>query len=189
MEAEITIRLDFEPGSGIGWCNSDAVSWFDGDVSPWLIPKSHHKKILQHDSFYLESRSAFPAWHLWIWPLLAVPHSGISHVRPNLVVLLNCLSFPKVTTFTCSFGALDVNVSVFNMSFSGAGVRGLALVRAVEGADRYNWSIPSRAPAIFSACHSVSDSVPNQWTYRITVADLWMHDGKPQCKKQKPNVT
>lgn len=65
-------------------------------------------------------------------------NSGILHALLDLVMLFNCLAFPKVTTFTCSFGAFDVNVSVFNMSFPGTDVRGLGLVRAAEGADRYD---------------------------------------------------
>lgn len=86
-----------------------------------------------------------------------MPNSGILHALPNLVMLFNCLAFPKVTTFTCSFGAFDVNVSVFNMSFSGADVRGLGLVRATEGADRHHRSILCRPSVIFSACHSLFD--------------------------------
>lgn len=81
------------------------------------------------------------------------PNSGILHALPNLVMLFNCLAFPKVTTFACSFGAFDFNVSVSNMSFSGADVRGLGLVRAVEVADRPRRSILNRSSVIFSACH------------------------------------
>lgn len=84
-------------------------------------------------------------------------NSGIFHALPNLVMLFNCLAFPKVTTFTCSFGACDVNVSVFNMSFSGAGVRGLGLVRATEGADWHHRSILSRPSVIFPAWRSFFD--------------------------------
>lgn len=84
-------------------------------------------------------------------------NSGILHALPNLVILFNCLAFPKVTTFTCSFGACDVNVSVFNMSFSGAGVRGPGLVRATEGADWHRRSILSRPSVIFPAWRSFFD--------------------------------
>lgn len=105
-----------------------------------------------------------------------MPYSGISHVLPNLVMLFNCLAFPKVTTFTCSFGAFDVNVSVFNMSFSWADVRGLGLVRAVEGDDHQNQSIPCRSSVIFSACLSflhlpdlINAPMVYPTGYRITV--------------------
>lgn len=74
-----------------------------------------------------------------------MPNSGILHALPNLAMLFSCLAFPKVT-FACSFGAFDVNVSVFNTSFSGADVRGLGLIRAAEGADRHRRSILSRPP-------------------------------------------
>lgn len=50
-------------------------------------------------------------------------------------MLFNCLAFPKVTTFTCSFDAFDVSVSMLNMSFPGADVRGLGLVKATERAE------------------------------------------------------
>lgn len=85
------------------------------------------------------------------------------------------LEFPKVTTFTCSFGACDVNVSLFNMSFCGADVRGPSLV----GADRRRQSILSRPSVNFSACHSFdhTDLICDPTIYstrcRITVpADL-----------------
>lgn len=65
-------------------------------------------------------------------------NSGILHALLDLVMLFNCLAFPKVTTFTCSFGAFDVSVSVFNMSFPRTDVRDMGLVRAAEGADRYD---------------------------------------------------
>lgn len=65
--------------------------------------------------------------------------------------------FQRSQPFTCSFGAFDVNVSVFNVSFSGADVRGLGLVRAAEEADRHCRSIPSRPTVIFSASRSVCD--------------------------------
>lgn len=92
------------------------------------------------------------------WDLTTqMPYSGISHALPNLVMLFHYLAFPKVTTFTCSFGAFDVNVSVFNMSFSGADVRGLCLVKAAEGADQHNQSILCKTSVIFSACLSILD--------------------------------
>lgn len=99
---------------------------------------------------------------------------GILHAPPNLGILFNCLAFPKVTTFTCSFGACDVNVSLFNMSFCGADVRGPGLV----GADRHHQSILSRHYVNFSACHSFdhTDLICDPTVYtgcRITVpADL-----------------
>lgn len=116
------------------------------------------------------------------WDLTTqMSNSGILHALPNLVMLFNCLAFPKVTTFTCSFGALDVNVSMFNMSFSGADVRGLGLVRAAEGADWHHQSILCMPSVIFSVCHSLFDlpGLINEPTVfptgcRITVpADLW----------------
>lgn len=55
------------------------------------------------------------------------------------------------------FGAFNVNVSVFNMSFPRADVKGLGLVRAAEEADRYYRSILFRLSVIFSACHSLLD--------------------------------
>lgn len=82
-------------------------------------------------------------------------NSGILHAPPILVMLFNCLAFPKVTTFTCSFGVFDVNVSVFSMSFSRADVRCLGLVRAAEGLDRHQQSILSRHSVIFAARHSL----------------------------------
>lgn len=42
---------------------------------------------------------------------------GILHPLQNLDMLFNCLAFPKVTTFTCSFDFLDVSVSVLNTFF------------------------------------------------------------------------
>ncbi len=116
------------------------------------------------------------------WDLTTqMPNSGILYALPNMVMLFNCLTFPKVTTFTCSFGAFDVNVSVFNMSFSGVDVRGLSLVKAAEGADRHHQSILSRPSVVFPVCHSFFDppGLINEPTvyptgHRITVpADLW----------------
>lgn len=74
-----------------------------------------------------------------------------------MLLLFNWLAFQKVTTFTCSFGATDVNVSVFNMSFSGADVGGPDLVRAAEGADGQDQSVHSGFLVIFFSCHSSLD--------------------------------
>lgn len=42
---------------------------------------------------------------------------GILHPLQNLGMLFNCLAFPKVATFTCSFDFLDVSVPVLNTFF------------------------------------------------------------------------
>ncbi len=131
-----------------------------------------------------------------------MPNSGILHALPNLVMLFNCLAFPKVTTFACSFGAFDVNVSVFNMSFSGADVRGLGLVRAAEEADRHGWSILSRQSVIFSACHSFFDPsglineprvFPAGWAIAVLAEEMLLLSkdslSKPQAQSKRKQDT
>jgi hypothetical protein len=56
--------------------------------------------------------------------------------------------------FLCSFGGFDVNVSVFNVSFSSACFTGLIPVRASELAYQREDLILSQLPVIFSICHS-----------------------------------
>lgn len=118
--------------------------------------------------------------HLGVWPLrcrtlafymvfeIWLCYSTVWHFQRLQPLLVHLVPF-------------DVNVSVFNMSFSGAGVRGLGFDRAAEGADWHQQSILSRASVIFSSCHSLLDlpSLINKPTVnprgcRITVpADLW----------------
>lgn len=84
----------------------------------------------------------------------AVQHCGILHALPKCVGLFNRVAFPKVMAFLCSYGAFDVNVSVFNISFSSAFVSGLIPVRAAEMAYQQEGLILSQLPVIFSTCHS-----------------------------------
>lgn len=75
-------------------------------------------------------------------------------------MLFNCLAFPKVTTFTCSFGAFNVSVSVFNMSFfpPPGQISGVwALVRATERADRHYQSVLTRLAVVLTACRCLLD--------------------------------
>lgn len=67
-----------------------------------------------------------------------VQNFGILHALPNLGALFKCLAFTKVTTFTCSFGAFDVNVFMFNMSFCGADVTGPGLVGADPHSNQFS---------------------------------------------------
>lgn len=84
-------------------------------------------------------------------------------------MLFNCLAFSKVTTFTCSFGALGVTVFVFNMSFPRADVRGLGFVREADGADWCHQSLLSRSFVIFSACQALLDFPgPDQCPYGLS---------------------
>lgn len=186
----------------VGWCNiwlALAVwhlgflfqwpLWWRCCVSPWLTHilimltctlttnQYYYSCFSVHTRYIVLNISSFSHSHP---NTSGVDHSDAElwhlHALPNLGILFNCLAFPKVTTFTCSFGACDVNVSLFNMSFCGADVRGPGLV----GAARHRQSILSRPSVNFSACHSFdhTDLICDPAVYstgcRITVpADLW----------------
>lgn len=119
-----------------------------------------------HSAQYFQLVSLSPQ-HLRIWPLRRQTLAFCTHTLEIWLGYLG-LPFPKVATFTCSFGACDVSVSVFNMSFSGADVRGLDLVRAAET----GWSAqPINSLLVlcdlFRLPLSLWSRRPNQWTYAL----------------------
>jgi hypothetical protein len=83
----------------------------------------------------------------------AIQHCGILHALPKCVGLFNRVAFPKVMAFLCSYGAFDVNVSVFNISFLSAFVSGLIPVRSAEMAYQH----------LFHLSLSLSSPRPNRW--------------------------
>lgn len=147
---------------------------------PWLYIKGFSSHIPAHWTSFLLS-TCFSLTPTAGDLTNQAPNSGILHAFLNLVMLFNCLAFSKVTTFTCSFGAFNVGVSVFNMSFPGADVGGLGLVRTAEGAAWYHRSIHIRPSVIFSACQSlldlagrINESLVYPTGCRITgLTDLW----------------